>query len=159
MSDPRAPPAARAGRILVVEDSPSARRLLQDVLLRLGAELPNLRMAGTVLEALTTFTEWRPQVVFVDVELGHGTATSPTAATGTRSPSDPTDGAELALLILARHPSVRVIVCSATDPSDPRVARLVQDGRVEVITKPILASRVEEVLGRIVPATPARRSA
>jgi len=45
---PPGPPAASVGRILVVEDSPSARRLMQDVLVRLGAELPSLRVAGTV---------------------------------------------------------------------------------------------------------------
>jgi CheY-like chemotaxis protein len=145
-------PAARAGRILVVEDSPSARRLLQDVLLRLGAELPNLRMTGTILEALTTFTDWRPQLVFVDVELGHAPAATPATAPSSRSAPDPVDGAELALLILSRNPTVRVVICSASDPSDRRVAGLVREGRVEFITKPLLASRVEEVLARVVPA-------
>jgi CheY-like chemotaxis protein len=144
-------PAARAGRILVIEDSPSARRLLQDVLLRLGAELPNLRMAGTVLEGLTTFTEWRPQVVFIDVELGRGETASGTAPAVTPSPRDPVDGAELARLILSRNPTVKVVICSATDPSDRRVAPLVQNRQVEFITKPLLASRVEEVLARAVP--------
>jgi CheY-like chemotaxis protein len=147
-------PAGRAGRILIVEDSPSARRLIQDVLRRLGAELPNLRLASTVLEALTTFTEWRPQVVFVDIELAH--ATAPSAAA--RSSQDPQDGAELAQLLLSRNPSVRVIVCSAADPGDPRVAGLLSEPRVAFITKPLLASRVEEVLTRLAP-TPARRAA
>lgn len=141
-------PAARAGRILVVEDSPSARRLIQDVLLRLGAELPNLRVAGTVVEALTLFTQWRPNVVFLDVELRSAPAAGLGPAGPRPAPQDPKNGAELAMLFLGRNPGVRVILCSATDPSDPRVADLVTQGKVEFIVKPLLAARVEEVLGR-----------
>jgi CheY-like chemotaxis protein len=139
-------PAATAGRILVVEDSSSARRLLQDVLLRLGAELPNLRIASSVVEALTLFTQWRPDVVFVDVELRADASGTSSPKTSTPSDRDPKDGGELAALFLARNPRVRVIVCSASDPTDPRVAELVEQHRVEFITKPILAARVEAVL-------------
>jgi CheY-like chemotaxis protein len=141
-------PAARVGRILVIEDSPSARRLIQEILLRLGAELPNLRVAGTVLEGLTLFTQWRPDVVFLDLEL------KPVAPTGlpsngpAPSPTDPKDGAELAQLFLKRNSAVRVILCSASDPSDPRVAALVDSAQAEFIMKPLLAARVEDVLAR-----------
>ncbi|MGB6441750.1 MAG: hypothetical protein WBF81_00425, partial [Thermoplasmata archaeon] len=141
-------PAADAGRILVVEDSPSARRLLQDVLLRLGAELPNLRLTGSVVEALTVFTQWRPDVVFVDVELPAGPPALISKEAPPQSGQDPTDGAGLAVLFLTRDPSVRVILCSAADPSDRRVARLVNEGKVDYIMKPLLAARVEEVLAR-----------
>jgi CheY-like chemotaxis protein len=152
------PPAASVGRILVVEDSPSARRLMQEVLLRLGAGLPNLRVAGTILEALTLFTEWRPAVVFVDIELNRGPVMEPPAEERTPSDRDPKDGAELALLMLSREPRTRIIVCSATDPSDPRVAQLIREGKVEFITKPLLAARVEEVLARVPPPAVARRA-
>ena len=141
-------PAAQAGKILVIEDSPSARRLLQDILLRLGAELPNLRVAGTVLDGLTLFTQWRPDVAFIDLELRPGATNGLPTDTPAPSPRDPKDGAELAELFLARNTGVRVIVCSASDPSDPRVARLVSDGKVEFIMKPLLAGRVEELLAR-----------
>ncbi|MCI4343227.1 MAG: response regulator [Thermoplasmata archaeon] len=151
MTPPTASPGATAGRILVVEDSPSAQRLLQEVLLRLGAELANIRITGTVLEALTTFTQWRPSVVFIDVELGRGVPSDPLGASNSPSPQDPKDGAELAALFLARNPALKVVICSATDPSDRRVARLLEGGRVAYIAKPLLASKVEETLGRIGP--------
>ncbi|HTW40173.1 MAG TPA: response regulator [Thermoplasmata archaeon] len=141
-------PAAKVGRILVVEDSPSARRLLQDILLRLGAELPNLRVAGTVVEGLTLFTQWRPDLVFVDLELRpHPTDGLPSDGPKP-SPSDPKNGAELAELFRRRNSSVRVILCSASDPADPRVASLVDAGQAEFIMKPLVAARVEEVLSR-----------
>jgi CheY-like chemotaxis protein len=139
-------PAANVGRILVVEDSPSARRLLQDVLLRLGAELRNLRVASTVVEALTLFSQWRPDLVFVDVELRADAGTSPAFELTSSTNRDPKDGVELAKLFLARHPGVRVIVCTAADASEPRVAELIQEPRVQFIMKPVLAARVEKLL-------------
>lgn len=141
-------PASRVGRILVVEDSPSARRLLQDVLLRLGAELPNLRVAGTILEAMTLASQWRPNVVFVDVELRPATVDPLEGPAGHPGPQDPKDGVELARLLRSRNPATRVILCSATDPSDPRVARLIEEQSLEYIVKPLLATRVAEVLAR-----------
>ncbi len=146
--------AERVGRILVVEDSPSARRLLQDVLLRLGATLPNLRVATSIVEALTLFTQWSPHVVFVDIEL-HGL---PAAATdgAAPGPNDPKDGVELALLFLKRRPETRVVICSATDPSDPRLTALRTQSNVDFVLKPLLAARVQEALERV--PTPRPRS-
>jgi CheY-like chemotaxis protein len=141
-------PAANIGRILVVEDSASARRLLQDILLRLGAELPDLRIAGTILEAMTLVSQWRPQIVFVDVELRAAPVPTLGAPAAAPSPQDPKDGVELARLIRTRNPGVRIIVCSATDPSEPRVAKLVQELHLEYIVKPIVAARVADVLAR-----------
>jgi CheY-like chemotaxis protein len=152
----RGGPAANAGRVLVVEDSPSAQRLLQDVLLRLGVELPNLRISGTVVDALKTYTQWRPDCVFVDIELNASPVSALPPSGPPASPQDPKDGIELAQLILTRNPAVKVVICSATDPTDPRVARLVNDGKVEFIMKPLLASRIEEALARVGKATPRR---
>jgi CheY-like chemotaxis protein len=151
-------PAAKVGRILVVEDSASARRLLQEVLLRLGAEPSNLRMAGTVVESLALFSQFRPDVVFVDIDLSTGGPSSVLSPVPAASPQDPKDGAELALRFLARDPGVRVILCSASDPSDPRVAQLMPQGKADFIMKPLLASRVEAVLAHSNAAPRPRRS-
>jgi CheY-like chemotaxis protein len=152
MTRPVPGPAARVGRILVVEDSPSARRLLQDVLRRLGAEVMDLRVAGTVVEALTTFTQWKPNVVFIDLELHPAEGSVEGPSDGAAPPVH--DGAELAALILSRRRDVRVIICSAADPADARVRQLVQGGRAEFIPKPILAARIEEALARAVSSSP-----
>jgi CheY-like chemotaxis protein len=151
-------PAARVGRILVVEDSPSAQRLLQQILLRLGAQLPNLRVASTVVEALTVFTQWRPDLVFIDIELR--SATSSTTAVDGPAPldDDPRDGIELARRIRSRNPSVTLVISSATDPSDPRVAALREEGRIEFLTKPLIAARVEALLSGLGVASPRRSS-
>jgi CheY-like chemotaxis protein len=152
--------AEALGRILIVDDSPSSRRLLQDVLLRLGVTLPNLRVASTIPEALVTFTQWRPDLAIVDVELNHAPPPSggiPPMATPPPSPSDPKDGAELVVLFRRRNPALRVVVCSATDPSDPRLKAVGKDARVEFVMKPVLAARLEDALSRISSA-PERRA-
>jgi CheY-like chemotaxis protein len=133
------------GRILVVDDSPSSRRLLQDVLLHLGVTLPNLRVASTIPEALVAFSQWRPEVAIVDIELSSG-ATPATPGTPPPSPNDPKDGAELVSLFRKRNPAIKVLVCSATDPTDPRLQQLGRGPQLEFITKPVLAARLEDVL-------------
>lgn len=151
---------ARAGRydaapkVLVVEDSPSARKIMQELLLRLGMTLPDLRLAGTVSEALQTFTQWRPDIVFVDVELR---GPDPGAASAGGTSASIANGAELATHFLSRNPGLKVVVCSAGDPSDPRLATLLKTGKVEFILKPVMAAKVEEVLNRLRGPTPARR--
>jgi CheY-like chemotaxis protein len=141
-------PAGRAGRILVVEDSPSARRLLQDILLRLGASLENLRLAGTPAEATELFARWRPNLVFLDLQLGSASAPPKAAAAPASSPQTFQDGVALAILFRRHDPEVRIILCTAADPDNPRVSRMVHDGEVDFIVKPILAARVEELLAR-----------
>ncbi|MCI4361510.1 MAG: response regulator [Thermoplasmata archaeon] len=153
-------PAFERVRILVVEDSPSARKLLQEVLLRLGASLPNLRLSATVPEALQLFTQWRPDVVFVDLELrpppDGPAATSPPATTAS---SLPKNGAELAVQFLAREPSLKVIVCSASDPGGTVIGPAVRSGKVRSIVKPVLAAKVSEALSAVLapPPPPERR--
>jgi len=118
---------------------------MQELLLRLGFTLPDLRLAGTVSEALQTFTQWRPDIVFVDVELR---APDPAAGAGGAAASI-ANGAELATHFLSRAPGLKVVVVSASDPSDPRLAALVKSGKVEFIVKPVMAAKVEETLARL----------
>jgi CheY-like chemotaxis protein len=148
--DPDRKPPRRETRLLVVDDSPSARKLIQAILLRLGYTLPELRMATTPDEALRVFVDWRPEVVILDVELRRG---PPVASAGTTPDSDrtPRDGVGLATEFLARSPTLRVILCSATDPGDERIRPLLQNPRAQFVTKPVVASRIQAVLEAAVP--------
>ena len=150
------PRQALSRRILVVEDSPSARTLLQGLLLRLGATLPNLRLAGNVPEALQVFTSWQPEIAFIDLQL-RGTAPAvpggPTATGGAMS------GADLAVELLKQNPSLRVIICSASEPEPGTLDPFLKTGRVQSMVKPVLASKVADMLTRVsVPPTPAGRT-
>ncbi len=138
-------------RILAVEDSPSARKLFQGLLLRLGVGLPDLRFASNSSEALQLFTQWRPDLVFIDVELRAQQAARPTtlgASPPEPNPPAPVDGDELARQLLDRNPRLNLVVVTAFDRDNPRVKALVQRGAADVIVKPVLAARVQEVLER-----------
>lgn|GEM_PF-1929048 len=164
MTPPRAPfrgdgddePDGRERRIMVVEDSASARRLLQQLLLGLGVGLPDLRLAASVPEALQTFAQWTPAIVFVDLELRPPLHPPPGVPPVTDAM--PKDGAELALELLRRDPSTRLIVCSATDARETIVGDLVRAGRIQAIVKPLLAAKVKDVLDRATTAPPSPAS-
>ena len=150
--------AARGKKILVVEDSPSARRLLQELLIRLGVSLPDLRLAATVPEALQLFTNWEPEIAIVDLQLRappDGKAGGATAPTGTPPPKN---GAELAMQLIQRNPNLKVIICSASEPEGTILDPLLQKGRVLSMMKPVLAAKVADTLNRAMqpPAAPSR---
>ncbi len=146
-------------RILVVEDSPSARKLMQALLTRLGVALPDLRMAPTVTEALQIVAEWQPQIAFIDLELRP--PSDRPATPGSEAVGLPSGGAELVQLLVHRDPELQIIVCSATDPALSPVAPLLRAGRVQAVVKPVLAARIQDVLGRaadgLSPASSSRR--
>jgi CheY-like chemotaxis protein len=136
-------------KILAVEDSPSSRRLLQGIFLRLGVALPDIRLAENATEAREIFSTWHPDVVFLDVELRRtGAFPSTRKPAATKSPR-PMNGDELGRALLQEDPSVRLVVVTAYDPRTPAVQTLVAAGATEVIVKPVLASRISEVLERI----------
>jgi CheY-like chemotaxis protein len=148
-------------RILAVDDSASARKVFQGVLTRLGVTLPDLRFASTAPEALQLFTQWRPELVFVDIDLKTAPARGSPAPGPTNSgPSGgmgEVDGDELAKVLLQRNPNLRLVVVTAYDSDHPRVKALLALGASEVIVKPVMASRVQEVLQKAVAPTERRR--
>ena len=146
-------------KILVVEDSPSARKLMQELLLRLGVTLPDLRLSSTVPEALQLFTQWRPDVVFVDLELRRPPDAPIQPPNAGPMPNAPKNGAELALKFLEREPHVKIVLCSASEPTGTAVADLVRTGKMRSIVKPVLAAKVQEALDGFArpPEAPPRR--
>ncbi|MCI4370132.1 MAG: response regulator [Thermoplasmata archaeon] len=134
----------RETRILVVDDSASARKLMQAILLRLGVTLPELRLAATIDEALQTFAAWRPELVFLDVQLK--SVPNPPSGGGSRGAKEIGDGVDLAGEFLSRNRGLQVVLCSATDQTDPRIRTLLTDPRTQFVVKPVVASRVQEAL-------------
>jgi CheY-like chemotaxis protein len=153
----RDPPSLPGLRILAVDDSASARKIFQGVLLRLGVGLPDLRFAADAAEALLVFTQWHPDLVFVDIELraqppGPKSLLKTPAEAGPAGSPGYVDGDALTAQMLERNPRLQVVVVTACDPDHPRVRALMARGAIDVIVKPVLAGRVQEVLERFVPA-------
>ncbi|MCI4345292.1 MAG: response regulator [Thermoplasmata archaeon] len=145
-------------RILAVDDSASACKLFQAVLLRLGVARPDLRFASSSTEALQLFTQWRPDLVFVDIELGAAArARLPDGGPAGSGKVGAVDGDDLARQMLQRDPQLKLVVVTAFDRDHPRVQALLSGGAADVIVKPLLASRVKSVLDKLATPVPANR--
>jgi len=143
-------------RILVVEDSPSARKLLQELLLRLGVSLPDLRLAATAPEALQIFSSWQPEIAIVDLQL-RTPPDSRAGSDGVANADAPKNGAELAQELLKRNPGLRVIICSASEPEGTVLDAQLKKGRVLSMVKPVFAAKVAEVLAQAAEPIPRGR--
>ncbi len=144
-------------RILAIDDSPSARKVFQEVLLLLGVSTPNLRLAADGADGLRLAAEWDPDVVFLDVELHPPMGSS---GGGARAEAPELNGVEVGRRLLegSQH-RPKVVVVTALDRDEPRVKALVRHGAADVIMKPIRAQRVDEVLRKLgfVPPTDRHR--
>ena len=135
----RGGPVPAGMRILAIDDSPSARKVFQGVLMRLGIELPDLRFAGDAPEALQVFTQWHPDVVFVDIELkSRSPGLLPKTGTASHVPSSPptdtVDGDTLTHQLLERNPRLHVVIVTACRPRpSSRRRALLARGAMDVI--------------------------
>ena len=140
-------------KILAIDDSASARKLFQALLLRLGVELPDLRFASDANEALQVFTKWHPDLVFVDIELkARSPGQVPKVAVAnplSKAPAETVDGDTLTLQLLERNPHLHIVIVTASSRDHPRVRALLSRGVTDVIEKPVLAGKIEEVLKRL----------
>ena len=136
-------------KVLAVEDSPSARRLMQDIFLRLGLSLPEVRLASSAAEGQVVFEEWHPDVVFLDIELSGAGNGGAAGRAGKGSHAAPMNGDELGKAFLKENPKLKLVVVTAHDPDHPPVQSLVQGGATDVIVKPVLAARVSEIIERV----------
>ncbi|HZY92840.1 MAG TPA: response regulator [Thermoplasmata archaeon] len=138
-------------KILAVEDSASARKVFQTVLIRLGVPLHDVRLAADAAEAQQLFQQWQPDLVFVDVELRSSAGRPPPAPSegGNGGKAGPIDGDGLAQWLLERDPDLRLVVVTAYDRDHPRVRALLAHGVADVIVKPVMASQVQAILQRI----------
>jgi twitching motility two-component system response regulator PilH len=132
-------PALRVGgalrRILVVDDSPTVRAVVGDMLARLGHKAPDVAFADGAEAALADFAARRPGVVLLDLELG------PDGGAGA--------GAELAKRILADDPKTRIILMTGFAETDDAVRGVVRQGAFGYLGKPLRFEALQRVLGQV----------
>ena len=110
-------------RVLVVDDEPQITRVLRTVLTSQGYQV---RTAGEGEAALTSFAEWRPELVITDLAMPH------------------MDGIELCKRIRAIS-SVPIIVRSVKGEERTKVEAL-DSGADDYVTKPF---GIDELLARV----------
>jgi len=112
-----------SGTVLVVDDQPSVRRLIREVLGDLAAiaEAPNGDRALAVAEAHP------PDVAILDMNMPGR------------------DGLETLAILRSRHPCVKAVVLSGTSESG-ELERALQEGACCVLSKPFDVGRLREVV-------------
>jgi two-component system KDP operon response regulator KdpE len=111
------------GRVLVVDDEPQITRVLRTVLMSHGYQV---RTAAEGESALTSFREWRPELVITDLFMPH------------------MDGVELCKRIRALS-AVPIIVLSVKGEERTKVEAL-DSGADDYVTKPF---GIDELLARV----------
>src|SRR5712671_3447473 len=110
-------------RVLVVDDEPQITRVLKTVLSSQGYDV---RVAAEGESALTSFNEWKPELVITDLYMPH------------------MDGIELCRRIRARS-NVPIIVLSVKGEERTKVEAL-DSGADDYVTKPF---GIDELLARV----------
>lgn len=105
-------------KVLVVDDSPTARLALRRVIDTSGGVLGEAGEASTGREAMELIDKLHPHIVALDVHL------------------EPEDGCALAATIMTTRP-MPIVLVTGVSPNDPALAfRALQVGALEVLPKP-----------------------
>jgi two-component system chemotaxis response regulator CheY len=136
----KGPPQAMAFNVLIVDDSPSMRKVIRRVLMLSGFDVGTCLEAGDGLEALTILdVEWM-DVVVTDINM-------------------PNMNGEQLIETLAADPmrsSIPVLVVS-TDRSDDRLKRMLALGARGYVTKPFVPETLGAAMAKIVGEAPSER--
>lgn len=114
--------------ILVVDDAPPVRMMLQGYLAKLGIRPEDIRVAEDGVAGLDAFHAKTPDLVFVDIEMPR------------------MGGEETATAMLTEKPDLKVVVMTGVEETDARVKQLRSWGAFAILPKPIRFERIKEVL-------------
>lgn len=115
-------------QFLVVDDAPAVACALEKGLERQGIDPSRIDVVGSGEEAIETFRDRQPDVVFMDVQLPG------------------IDGQVAASEITAADPTTYVVVITGADREDRRVRQMISHGAFEFLQKPIRLEELEGVL-------------
>ena len=114
----------RAKKILVVDDEPEVRKLMEHFLIDRGYEV---RVAGNGREGLDALDTFTPDLVLLDMHMPE------------------LDGLETLKRIAARAPSLPVIMVTVNDDVET-TARLLQLGAADYVPKPFNLDYLEQAI-------------
>lgn len=135
---------------LIVDDSPVIRLTLTQALVRSAVDPDRIWDAESFHEAMELFDDVHPDVVFLDITLPEGRPNR----SGPGSFLDYLTGPAAHLSVAdaavrhmrARHPSVRIVLCTGNPPDDPRVQELLAEGATRLLEKPIDLEEIRDVV-------------
>lgn len=110
--------------------------------------------AENARQAVARFAERPPNLVFLDITLPEGPGGASSGAGFLDFVASGTTGYEgghkVAKAMLARDPSIKIVVCTGNPPEDPRVRELVQAGAFAVLEKPVRLGPLRATLRQVV---------
>jgi CheY-like chemotaxis protein len=113
---------------LIVDDSPVICTTLKKMLVKAGVNERNIDVEQSGDEAMKTFYEAEPDVVFMDIQMPG------------------MDGEQTASMMMTENPELKVIVVTGMGMDDDRVQSLRSMGAFELLEKPIHTEDVDRVL-------------
>lgn len=121
------PTLVDAGGVLVVDDSPTIRAVVEELLTKLGFPSESLRFAASAAEGVALAREV-PALALVDMELGSE------------------EGERVMEAIHERQPTARVVLMTGLPREDPRVRRAISAGAFAFLPKPVRTDAIVAVL-------------
>lgn len=128
---------------LIVDDSPTARRLVVAAVRAAHKGVLEFHEAGDPQSAMQIFEESKPDVVFLDMML---------AGDDVRAPDEvPARGVGVLRSMLEMRPEASIVVVTGLPPSQPDVVDAISLGAVAALRKPVKPEEVKYVLDAIEP--------
>lgn len=113
--------------VMVVDDTAFMRMIMRGMLEEMGMTV--VAEARNGREAVELYEKVRPDLVTMDITMPE------------------LDGIEALKQIKARHPSAKIIMCSAMGQKD-MVMEAIRGGALDFVVKPLQKERVEEAVAR-----------
>lgn len=115
--------------IMIVDDTAFMRGMLRDILERGGHQVVCEATNGE--EAVRSFSTYKPDLVTMDITMPY------------------MDGVDALKAIVIRHPSAKVVMCSAVG-HQPIIIEAVQAGAKDFILKPFRPERVLAAIDKVI---------
>ena len=118
-------PEKKSITVLIVDDSPTARELLRDILHECGCSVVGEAADG--LEAVEKYLELQPRLTMMDVKMPR------------------MGGVKAAREILAKDREARILICSSSD-RESLLTAAAEAGACGCVAKPFILERVVEAI-------------
>lgn len=118
-------------RFLIVDDSPTIRYQLTEILMHLGASQDQIFTAEDGSQAIRVFPETKPDIVFMDINMPNQ------------------DGVQAAQALFKMQPNLKIVVMTGMSRGDPAPLRLISEGAYAFLQKPLEQEDVKRVLRKM----------
>lgn len=118
--------------VLILDEALAVRRLLQEILVKLGTAERDLRLVETPEEALEIFKKERPRLTFTEFIGTH-----------------PDEGLDMIHAMLDADPQAKIVLLTAEPKDAPEVRAAIRAGAFAHVEKPLRHEKIRAILAEI----------